>query len=234
MDQALDKVIQKQPKQTCCYTQVRLVFKTSPIVPKTTRLKPPFCACRENNIFYEWMDIHYLVPNPWLKAQGKKWSFKHFLLSNPSKTTLENAGLSHWVAQTLFRGSPCPHSGPKRKKNWKKKESTFANQQELPAKWEWDGPQIKNLLDFVLHPKSSISKERFMLLQNRVGFRSRKGKNAFYLPEWQSSSGTRKRDHVYHCNVQFIAKVKTEHFTEMHLLHRLGLVPAQIPFLKGS
>lgn len=42
-----------------------------------------------------------------------------------------------------------------------------------------------------------------------------------------------KRDHVYHCNVQFIVKVKTEHFTEMHLLHRLRLVPAEIPFLKG-
>lgn len=64
MNQALDKVIQKQPKQTCCYTQVTPVFKTSPIVPKTTRLKPPLRACRENNISCEWMNIHYLAPNP--------------------------------------------------------------------------------------------------------------------------------------------------------------------------
>lgn len=118
--------------------------------------------------------------------------FQALSAAQPIKTTLENAGLSHWVTQPLFRGSPCPYSGTKKKNNNKKK-STFANQQELPVKWEWNGPQIKNLLDFVLHPKSSISKERFMLLQNRVGFGSRKRKNAFYLPEWQSSAGTRKK-----------------------------------------
>lgn len=142
MDQALDKVIQKQPRQTCCYTQVKPVFKTSPIVPKTTRLKPLLCACRENNIFYEWMDIHYLVPNPWLKAQGKKWSFKHFLLRNPSKTTLENAGLSHWAAQPLFRGSLCPHSGPKRKKIIKKNLHLRINRSCLPNENEM-GPKLK-------------------------------------------------------------------------------------------
>lgn len=233
MDQALDKVIQKQPRQTCCYTWVKLVFKTSPIVPKTTRLKPLLCACRENNIFYEWMDIHYLVPNPWLKAQGKKWNFKHFLLRNPSKTTLENAGLSHWAAQPLFRGSLCPHSGPKRKKIIKKK-STFASQQELPAKWEWDGPQIKNLLDFVLHPKSSISKQRFMLFKTELASKLGRERMHFIFQNGKAVLEQGKRDHVYHCNGQFIVKVKTEHFTEMHLLHRLRLVPAQIPFLKGS
>lgn len=43
-----------------------------------------------------------------------------------------------------------------------------------------------------------------------------------------------KREHVYRCNVQFIVKVKTENLTEMHLLHQLELIPAQIPSLKGS
>lgn len=51
-----------------------------------------------------------------------------------------------------------------------------------------------------------------MLLQNRVGFGIRKGKNEFYLPEWQSSAGTRKKGPCLSLQCTIYCKSQTRTF----------------------